>query len=230
MADRFRHVTSGQPLRIPADDWNAAVDAAKAHHGRSQGLTTTPMREHPDTSFWAEVQGNPYGYDGYDYGTPHVFTCKRWLSKRSGEEEGQAYGDEFEVRCELNYTAGAIVRVAKIGEESDGTPIYRMIEDGGDRVAILTQDPDGTTLYGKLAYFDGSDWTIENPAADEIEFLVPFMRGNLDTLTPGETEWAWPEIYSGCLIRCKYDALSDVWYCLNEFHLAQEGCDAASSS
>jgi len=224
----FDRVRRGQPFRVAADAWNAILSVAESHHDRSQGFTTTPRRDLSQDDFWVEVQESPYGYYGYESEQPRIYLAKRWSPKRVGEASGHNYGDEFEVQSELNYTAGQIVRVAQIGTEDDGTPIYRCLNEGGERFAILTQDPDGDSLFGQLATCDGSDLVIENPASDEIEFLVPFIR-HATTLTPGDDQWVEPELYSGDPIRVQYHAASERWICLTEFQLAQAACDEVSS-
>ena len=48
MAGNFQHVKAGEPVKPRAGDWNAMLDAARAHQAQRGGVERDPGRTIPD--------------------------------------------------------------------------------------------------------------------------------------------------------------------------------------
>lgn len=83
---------------------------------------------------------------------------------------------------------------------------------------ILSEDPDGTQLHGRVAYgSSGGTWSVYDSSQDPISINVHLIGTNdLGAEYDSDdnfVEGVYPLIASGQAVPCTYDTKSDTWTC-----------------
>jgi hypothetical protein len=186
----FDHVQPGQPLRIPAPDYNAAMDAAAAHARRVQG-GQPPVRARYRDAGTVTIY-NATGSDLNRFGVICIDAMRigptdnldQFQSRALFSASTPATGDDglFAVAIEP-IPAGEIGRAVVSG----ATPVKLYIDDTGHKFADI-RNADATRLETRETGTARILWRASGTSGDEVWAEV--LLGSTATVATGEVALA----------------------------------------